>query len=297
MSQQQPTSSGSAFSRSVAGFFRFLVRFLFVLVIGALIGLGLYYGVPWAYRRLVLPVQENGARISILEQEMDLNQEHWKEDIQVLRDRIVSLETAVNELQETAAVQSQDHEALAERAQNLEARADQLESALAGHQQDVSEIQSNLTEATSDLSAETESLQQQLTEMQTTLDQRTESIQERVGDLAGRMILLQTAQDLLQVRLLLLEENRTLAREALALAVTHLDQASATMPSQKEALEGLRERMVTLDDLIARQSYRVRPDLEALWADLMDLIVPSPSQPAAASTSELSPVATPTPGR
>lgn len=294
MSQQQPTSSGSAFSRSVAGFFRFLVRFLFVLVIGALIGLGLYYGVPWAYRRLVLPVQENRARISVIEQEMRLTQERQKEEIQDLRERVVVLETDIGELQEASAVQSQDQEALAERTQELETHVDQLESELAGQQQTQEEIQSDLTEATSNLNAELAGLQQQLTEVQSSLDQRAEDIQGQVGELAGRMILLQTAQDLLQVRLLLLEENRTLAREALTLGVTHLEQAAAVMPSQEEALEGMRERMVELDDLIARQSYRVRPDLEALWADLMDLIVPPPSLPA--STSEVSPLPTPTPG-
>ncbi len=294
MSQQQPTSSGSAFSQSVAGFFRFLVRFLFVLVVGALIGLGLYYGVPWAYRRLVLPVQENRARISVIEQEMRLTQERQKKEIQDLRERVVALETAIGELREASAVQSQEQEALAARTRELETHVDQLESDLAGQQQNQEEIQSNLTEATSNLNAELADLQQQLTQMQSSLDQRAEDIQGQVGELAGRMILLQTAQDLLQVRLLLLEENRTLAREALTLGVTHLEQAAAVMPSQAEALEGMRERMVELDDLIARQSYRVRPDLEALWADLMDLIVPPPSPPA--STSEISPLPTPTPG-
>jgi chromosome segregation ATPase len=119
----------------------------------------------------------------------------------------------------------------------------------------------------------------------------------QLGNLEGRLALLQTAQDLVKVRLLLLEENPGTARDTLDLAIAHLDQASALMSSQAETLEDVRNRMTALDDLIARRSFRARPDLEALWADVMDLVVPLTAQSAVTATQTTSPLPTPTPSQ
>ena len=116
----------------------------------------------------------------------------------------------------------------------------------------------------------------------------------QLGDLEGRLALLQTAQDLVKVRLLL-EENPGTARDTLGVAVTYLHQASTLMPLQAETLEDLRNQMTALDDLIAQRSFRARPNLEALWADVMDLVVPLSSQSTVTATGTTSPLPTPTP--
>ena len=71
MTEQRESSAGGPFLRTAGGVLRFLVRLILVLIIGGLIGLGIYLGVPWAYRSLVWPVQDNRARVAILEQRMD----------------------------------------------------------------------------------------------------------------------------------------------------------------------------------------------------------------------------------
>ncbi|MGD8997253.1 MAG: hypothetical protein PVH80_04040, partial [Anaerolineae bacterium] len=91
---EQRESSSRPFLRAVRGILRFLVRLILVLIIGVLIGVGIYYGVPRAYRSLVWPVQDNRARVGILEQRMDLEQQHLQERDRALRDRIFELETA-----------------------------------------------------------------------------------------------------------------------------------------------------------------------------------------------------------
>jgi chromosome segregation ATPase len=156
------------------------------------------------------------------------------------------------------------------------------------------EARSNLDDATTGLNEQIEDLENRLGDVVSTLAQQVEENRGELEGMEGRLALLQTAQDLVKVRLLLLEENPGTARDTLALAIAHLDQAIALMPSQAETLEALRDQMTALDDLIAQRSFRVRPDLEALWADVMDLVVPLAAQSAVTATEATSPLPTPT---
>jgi chromosome segregation ATPase len=312
---EQTDSSGRPFLKAIGGIFRFLIRLIFILIIGALIGLGIYYAVPWAYRSLVWPVQDNRARVAILEQRMELEQQHLQERDRALQDRIFELEsavagmeTAIAEMREQANVQAQDQQALEAQNEQLDDRLAQLNGELEAQQQEMEdiagEIQSGLGDATADLNKQIEDLQERLGGVMTNLAQQVEENQgelddvyAQLGDLAGRLALLQTAQDLVKVRLLLVEENTGTARDTLDLAIAHLDQARALMPSQAETLEDLRNRMTALDDLIAQRSFRARTDLEALWANVMDLVVPVTSTSPVTATQTTSPLPTPTPSQ
>ena len=258
MTVQQPTPTpvGSAALRVIGGFFRFLVRFLFVLIVGALIGLGLYYGVPWAYRSLVVPVQQNTVRMAALEQRMAQEQARLQEENLALQERIAALEAETTALEEKSAVQAQEIEGTAGQIVQLDSRLAQVEGDLAAQQKAVEAVRSALDSATADLG------------------KRADQVAGRTEELEGRLALLQTAQDLLKVHLLLLEENPRSARDTLVLAQVHLEQAIRLMPEQAETLSKLQERMTALDPLIAESSFRVGPELESLWADVMDLVLP-----------------------
>jgi predicted nucleic acid-binding Zn-ribbon protein len=259
MTYQQPAStpSGSPFLRAVGGFFRFLVRFLFVLIIGALIGLGLYYAVPWAYRNLVQPVQQNTARLAALDQRMAQEQARLQDEDLALQERIAALEAEMTTLGEQSAVQAQQIEGAAGQIEQLDGRIAQTEEDLEAQQKEMKTAQSDLNNAIADLG------------------EQTDQVTGQAEELEGRLALLQTAQDLLKVRLLLLEENSRSARDTLALATVHLEQAKALMPEQEETLLELQERMAGLEELIAQGSFRAAPELEALWADVMDMVLPS----------------------
>jgi chromosome segregation ATPase len=299
---ERPNASDTPFLQGLGRFLRFLVRLIFVFVMGALIGLGLYYGVPWLYRRLVLPVQENSARIAVLEDRVEQQQQRISENHRVLQDRVAELETDLAQLQEEVAIQNQDQQTLQEQSQELAQRIAQVESELETQAQDIAKVESDIEDTGSNLSEEIDAVQDQLEETQAEFNRqiqdtegRTDDLETQVGALTGRLALLQTAQDLVKVRLLLMEENTGAARETLDLAVAHLDQASALMPSLAEDLENLRERMLAQDDLIAERSFRVRPSLESLWTDVMDLVVPLAAQSRVTGTQSLSPLPTSTP--
>jgi chromosome segregation ATPase len=289
---------------------RFLVRLIFVLIIGALIGAGLFYGIPWVYQRLVWPVQENSARVAILEEQVAKNSENIFDNHLALQDRVIDLENEIAELKERAAAQAQDQEVLGEESQQLAERIATLEEDLATQletqQEDIEQVRSDVTDATADLQQEIERIREQLEEVREETGQRIEVSEEGLNELEGqldavvtdfraRLSLLQTAQDLVKVRLLLVEDNPGAARDTLDLAVAHLNQAAELIPSQAEVLDDLRQRMLSLGDLIDERSFRARPSLEALWADVMDLAGPLTAQSTVTETEVTSPLPTPTP--
>jgi DNA repair exonuclease SbcCD ATPase subunit len=279
MTYQQSTSgsSESPVLRAIGGFLRFLIRFIFVLIVGALVGAGLYYGVPWVYRSLVQPVQQNTVRVAALEQRMAQEQARLQDENLALQERIAALEAEMTALGEQSAVQTQDVNGNAEQIQQLESRITEVEGDLKAQQDVVAGVRSQLDRGISDLS------------------EQTAQVATQTEELEGRLALLQTAQDVLRVHLLLLEDNPRSARDTLTLATAHLEQAATLMPEQAATLRGLQARMAELEALIEDRSFRTGPELESLWADVMDLVLPSVSAP----TGEVTPIApvepTPTP--
>lgn len=261
MTYQRPVaeSSGSPAGRAIRGFFRFLVRFLFVLVVGVLIGAGLYVGVPRAYRSLVQPVQQNTARLAALEQRLGQELTRLQEQNRAFEKRIATVEGEMTTLKEESAVQAQQIAGALEQIQQLESRVTQAEGDLETQQKAVEAARSELNREITDLS------------------EQTDQVTGQTQALEGRLALLQTAQGLLKVRVLLLEGNTQDARDTLTLATAHVERATALMPEQAQTLTALRERMVGLDQLIASNSFRVGPELESLWASLMDLVWPEAS--------------------
>ena len=266
MTERPSSTSGSPVLKAIGNFFKFLLRFLFVLVIGVLIGVGVYYGIPWLYRSLVQPVQQNTLKLAALEQRLDQEQSRLQNESHALQERIAALEVEVTKLKEQSAVQAQDFSGAKDRLQLLEDRITQAEADLKAQAQAVEKMRAALEDEIANLG-----------EQSTTLAERADVLE-------GRTVLLLTAQDLLKVRLLLLEESPRAARETLALAAAHLAQAESLMPDQAERLTGLQARIAVLDGLVEQRSYRVGPELESLWADVMDIVLPGTSVPPLAVT-------------
>lgn len=267
-------TTGAKVWRVFGNILKFLLRLIFVLVLGAALGVGLYIGVPWAYHSLISPVRDNQARIAAIEQRLDQERSLQGTDLSALQERVTQLEVENTALREASTVQAQDFQAALERIQRLEQRITAAEGELGNQQTALDALQADLTTALDGDAAGAQAMQAQL------------------GGFEGRLALLQTAQDLLKVRLMLLEENPRGARDTLLLASAHLERAAASLPELAETVAGLQTRLGELDGLIAANSYRVGVELEALWAEVMDLVAPGaemlPVQPAT------SPLLTPT---
>jgi chromosome segregation ATPase len=245
---------------------------------------------------------------------MDLEQEHSRERDRALQDRgyeleneLAKMETKVTRLHEQVAVQAEDQEGLEAHTGRLDDQVAQLEADLEAQRRAMeavtADIRADLGDATAELSKDLEGLQDDLGDIIANLAPQVEEargeltgVYGRLEELEGRLALLQAAQDLVKVRLLLVEDNPGTARNALALAVTHVEQASALMPLQAETLAQLQTQMTALDGLIAQRSFRARPDLETIWAGLMELVVPVPltTTLGVTATQTTSPLPTPT---
>ena len=288
-------TAGSPSPRQPGRFLRTLVRFIFVVVIGALIGVGLYFGVPRLYRSLVLPVRENTTRIAVLEGRVGQQQERISENQRALQERITELETGLAQLQGSVAAHTQDQQDLREEIQGLNQRLDDLRAELESQDQEIAALDSTVQALSSDLGQMIGAVDERLAQHVEEAEGRVESLEMEVIALHGRNTLLQTAQSLSKVRLLLLEDNHGSARDTLDLAIARLDQAQAVLPAQADDLELLRERMLALDVLIADRSFRLRPSLESLWNDVMDLAGPLEAPPEIPTNQTDPTTPTPTP--
>ena len=256
--QQSSQSAESPVLRGVRWFFRFLLRFLFVVILGLVIGWAAYSAIPWIYRNVVQGVQKNTVLIESLDERLKEQDERLQGQDDKLRQRIDEVENEVTTLQGASDVQAQDIQGAAEQIEQLDARIAGLEEDLEKQDQAVKALRSSLDSAVEDLGDE------------------SDQIAGQTAELEARLVLLQTAQDLLKVRFLLLEGSSRDANDTLALAAAHLAQALPLMPDQEERLSALQERVAGLAEIMAvnEGDYRVGLELEALWADVMDLVLP-----------------------
>ncbi len=131
------------------------------------------------------------------------------------------------------------------------------------------------------LAADLEQQQEALTSLEedlgprlTTLEVQADALTLSDSDVQARLVLLQSAQGLIRVQLLLLEDNPGAARSGLAIAIEHLNRYSALVPEQSDVAAGLIARIEELDALIEVRSFRTTPTLEALWADIVAMALP-----------------------
>ncbi|MBC8504384.1 MAG: hypothetical protein ISR58_11310 [Anaerolineales bacterium] len=87
------------------GFIRFVVRFLFVLILAIGIGAGIYYlavtGIPWLYQRYVQPVEENTLRLDDLEAHQDQELDLLTTRLESMQQRLTDLEIQSDVYKET----------------------------------------------------------------------------------------------------------------------------------------------------------------------------------------------------
>jgi hypothetical protein len=154
------------------------------------------------------------------------------------------------------------------------------------------------------LETETNDQLTEVTDQLTDLDVAYQEVLSTTQPLVQRLAWLQIAQDLLRVRLLLLENNPGVAVDTIDIAIEHLNSAVALEPEMAVAATDLRDRMATLSTLIEERSFRVTPTLEALWVDVIgqvlpeaaEFLTPTPTQtPGATPFPTRTPFTTPTP--
>jgi hypothetical protein len=309
---QQPRASGS---NTFVTVLKVLFRLLIVILFGVLIGAGLYYGVPWVYRNVIQPVQNNTAEIQSLQSELDRLQTQMQEQASDQEDQVDALEGELEALQGTTETLQGTTEAQAGALSTADARLSTLEPGLESVSQTLSDQGETIDElgdqqtamldrladqeeALTQQESALESLETDLTDQLAELDVAYREVLSTTEPLVQRLAWLQIAQDLLRVRLLLLEDNPGVALDTLDIAIEHLNGAVALQPEISPVATDLRERMETLATLIEDQSFRVTPTLESLWVDVISRVLPEAptfSTPTPTRTPFITPTPTQTP--
>jgi hypothetical protein len=86
------TPSGPSFGQRVGGFFRFLLRLVFLLILLSLLSLALYLTLPWLYQKFITPVEQNTARVK----ELQSRQAQTEQQLADLQTKLGTLETVQN---------------------------------------------------------------------------------------------------------------------------------------------------------------------------------------------------------
>ena len=231
-----------------------LLRLTFVVVLAVLIGVGIYYGVPWVYWRLVIPVQDSAARIEMLQQDLENTRVDWNSDLTEQGQRIFTLES--------------DLAAQRERLAALEGDLGRMDELLTAQGETLSELQTALDSAedtTGRLGDDVEALYGELDTLRAEMADPNRAI----AAFERRLILLQAWGEILKARLHLLENNAGNARQALALARANLEQVIALSPEpEAEALSVIQERLDAADMTIEERPFVALNELEIVWRDL-----------------------------
>ncbi|MGC9349377.1 MAG: hypothetical protein ACP5JG_14660 [Anaerolineae bacterium] len=286
MSNRDDTSSGSPFLRALGTILKVLFRLALVLVVGVLVGVGIYYAVSWVYPNVVVPVQENTRDIDDLEQSQNAIAQRLDQHIENVYGRLADLEGEVVRVQESAAVQERDTTEALDRLATVEPQLVALQATADAQDTTIAALERDLAAAEGDLEDQADALddeQDRVSELAAELGTSIEAIEGQLEEvsaeqpiLLGRLAMAQTAQDLLRVRVLLLEDNPGAARDTLLLAIQHLRQGAQLSPEVAEAADDLEARMRALDGLIESRSFTTAPALESLWAEVMSLVLPPP---------------------
>jgi chromosome segregation ATPase len=231
-----------------------LLRLVFVVIIAILIGVGIYYVVPWVYWHLVIPVQESAVRIEMLQRDLENTRADWNTELTEQGQQISALEGDLATQKERIAA--------------LEADMGRMDEVLTTQGETLSELQTTLDsagEVTGQLGSDVEALYGELD----TLRVEMADPNRVVATFERRLILLQAWGEILKARLHLLEDNAGNARQALALARANLERVIVLSPEpEAEALIAIQERLDAADMAIEERPFVAINELEIIWRDL-----------------------------
>jgi len=240
--------------QAIARLLAVLLRLIFVVVIAIFIGVGVYYGVPWVYWRLVVPVQESAARVEMLQRDLENTRTDWNSALTGQGQRISALESDLATQKERIAA--------------LEADVKRMDEVLIAQEKTLNELQTTLdsTEKTTGrLGGDVEALYGGLD----TLRGEVADPNRVAAAFERRLVLLQAWGEILKARLHLLEDNAGNARQTLALARANLERVIVLSPEpEAETLIAIQERLDAADTAIEERPFVAINELEIIWRDL-----------------------------
>jgi len=228
---------------------RFLLRLLFVLVVGLGLGLAVYFGVPAVYRKYVEPVQANTERLAEVEAALAAYQEQSRGDRAALDARLAQIEGQL----------ARQTEALAGLQSEVSAHADRLE--------DLSEIPERLEALETDVEDTATAL--------AALEASLADAESPAQSLGRRLEMIRALEALTRARLWLIQDNLGLAADDIEFASEILAQVAEEAPEEEAAaLASILDRLELAIGHLPGSAVVASDDLEIAWRQLAEAAGP-----------------------
>ena len=244
----------SRLGHGIGWFFGFLLRLMFVSLLAAAFGAGIYYGIPYAYATLVQPVQANANQIVVVGTRVD-NLKTSLDASQAAQDsRLTALETQSDSQRQRLDAVESDTATTKKGLDAEQAARDNLASQVAGLKDQLA----TQAEAAAQLRTDLDSLKP-----------ATTAATDQVARLERQVTLLRLQNALLNAHIQVVAQNLGDARGILTTTVTAM-QAFITTPGvfSSDATASLSVRLVTAGALIEPDPVTALSDLESVWAQM-----------------------------
>ncbi len=292
-----PPSFGNRLGLAFISFLRALVRVLLILLLVALLGAIVYFGVPVLYHRYVQPVERDLARLN------DFQARQEQDDLQFNR-RLDELQERLTEIELQNDTQKQDLDELQTRLEDMEserqfgtqagesaqataiARLDEMETYLAELSTDLEQMQAEITALSQALAKNSAQIQE--------LSSRTDSGAAPLEALRIDLQLVKAMEHLTRSRLFLAQNNLGLAEQDVRDARQLLTNLQGQVPAfQIDALARIIARLDAALSSLPSRPFLAAEDLEVAWQLLQGGL---PGEPTTQTTSTPASIqGTPTP--
>lgn len=302
MTQESTNSSGTG------RFFGVLLRLLLVVIVGVLIGGGIFYAVvaggPALYRAYVQPIESSIARIEGAQTGQSEYNEFLNDRVEGLQARVEAMEgqsdgykQTLSELQSqvdsiNATLDASEGDVQADAMENLR---QETETQVAELQSEIDEIVSkvdNLDQAVGDLSSSVDDTEQSLVEMADQMSDQDTPIEA----LRRELRLVQAMELLTRARMNIAENNIGRATEDITAAQELLTKLESLVPEyQTETVATISERVGSALEMIPDSPVLAADELEIAWELLRRGLPGEPELQAAPDAAPTEVEATPTP--
>lgn len=300
---------------------RFTLRLLFVVIIGVLLGGGIYwaasYGVATVNRRVFQPIGEHTRWLADLESRHTQDYGRLNVQIQTLQEQTQALQEQTTALERQGAATREAVDALQTRLTTSEALLGEIQATLDTAQESLGMLETQQTAFGPDIT----NLQAALTKLETTVGDLTEATAFIIADVEALSVTVKDESPLVAVRAevqllkameLLTRARLQLAQDNLGAATTEVREArevlltlSATVPAyQQDALEAIVRRLDLGLANLPNAPRLANDDFEIAWQlltrglptppDAMLLLSPL-TEPPLTATETVTPTITPTP--
>ncbi|MBN2547530.1 MAG: hypothetical protein JXB15_00110 [Anaerolineales bacterium] len=272
----QPLSFGQRLGRSFVNLVRFLARLLLILLLGGLLGVGIFYGIPKLYQQYVLPLQESVRQLEDSRAQQEQTSQQLVTQLEEIQKRVNQLEARSDQdkqtlddlgasLEAAPATQQAFLDAFQETQTALTGSLDEINAALDAVDQKLTRLTNALGTTGTDL----ESLDERVTTLQTQLESEDAPIAAVRRDLQ----LIKVMELLTRSRLLIVQNNLGLAAEDIQ-AARQLLASLKVLDFQQAALQAMINRLDLALTNLPSAPILAAEDLEIAW-QLLKLGLPA----------------------